>query len=154
MGDLVKLRKREITDLVLPGYIKDDIRTADHYLWLSEVVELLGQNKLQWSLQQEELGLAVRRHPKGRSAQWLVFDATESAMIPPAVWIQQVLQWADGSFTPDNIYRILSPAEQIRISNRTGQKPLAEVRQDTLGNELAARDDMRRQGLDPDKEIK
>lgn len=147
MSDLMDDRR---SGLILPRSVFED----RHQTWLTEVMERLAAAKVEHKLEPEELGIVVRRHKKGTLRQWLVFNANETQVLPAAVFAQQLIQWANGTFEADNVYRLLSPEEQVRISRKTGRQPLKEKHnaQDYIDKQLKLREDLRRQGFDPKQE--
>lgn len=119
--------------------------------WLEELTKLLSMHKIEWKLEEDETGIAVKNNT---TSQWLVFNAVEGQAIPPFIVLEHIHMWITGHLTPDNLYRLLTPQEQIRLSNRVGLKPLADAQdpQKSLDNALKQREDLRKQGLDPQKE--
>ncbi len=129
------------------------IEETEHNIfeWLTDLTGRLDMNKIKWKLDEDELGIAVQNNT---TSQWLVFNAVEGCAVPTTVVLQQIYLWIIGKMTPDNFYRLLTPQEQIRISNRVGLKPLDDKvdPQASLDRELKKREDLRRQGFDPQKE--
>lgn len=148
--------------LLLPNGMARDDRPSELVLpasywhekeakWIEEFTRLLTADKMKWRLVPEERGVAVRKHGSG---QWLVVNVFETQMMPAATVFSMVAGWVRGKFTPDLLYRLLTPEEQRRLSNRVGEKPLASKQnsQNWLDRELKKREDLRRQGFDPQKE--
>lgn len=138
----------KLTGLALP----EGVFTDRALKWITELVEELDRLKIPHRLVEEEAGIAMRRDVPSR--QWLVFSCVETRIMPVSVYMQMVRQWLSGHFGPDNVYKLLTPEEQIRVSNRTGRKPLKDAQdpQKSLNNALKLREDIRRQGFDPQKE--
>lgn len=88
------------------------------------------------------------------ASQTYVLDTREAQLVPPQVLVQVVHQWYRGKLDPDAMYRMMTPQEQIRFSNRFREKPIKDGQdpQAALDRDLKLREDVRKQGLDPLKE--
>ncbi len=139
-------------DLYLPGTVRAELKAAGMLPWLELVTKILDVGKVKWRLVDDEMGIALQQHLKGRLSKWLVFDVLEGSGVPADVWLLNVNQWLEGAMQPMHVYRLLSPAEQIRVSNQTGRKPGKPQVSDGLSKVMQLRDSARKQGFDPDKE--
>lgn len=117
--------------------------------WFEDLKTALTLGGVPWTETPEQY-LAVR-HTSGRYRE---FNTVETQLIPVALLASQIKLWADGYLTEDNVYRILSPSEQIRVSNQVREKPLKDNvdAQAALDRAMKQREDLRRQGFDPMKE--
>lgn len=124
---------------------------ASYYLearlkWFEDYKNQLRKEKIKFDTTPD--GFIRVQHRDGR---WREFDTTEAQRVPVPVIIGMIQQWVAGKLEEDNIYRLLSPAEQIRVSNKVGRKPVKDQQdvQKYIDREFKKRSDLRRQGFDP-----
>lgn len=118
--------------------------------WYAALKDALTGIGVKWK-ETDERTLIVRSD-KG---QFIELDTQVTQAIPIPTMVGLVKQWAIGKMTPDSLYRILTPGQQIELSNRVRMKPNSKDGgnvQAWLDIELKKREDLRRQGFDPKQE--